>query len=304
MRLVTRSDFDGLVSGALLKELGVIDEMFLTHPKDLEDGKVVITENDVLVSVPYVKGCGLWFDHHSDENECLNLDGEYKGCSKLASSTARVVYDYYGGEEKLGKFKELMDAADKADSAQFSKDDILNPRGWELLSFICDPHTGLGSHLSYRTSDKQLMEQLLDHLRTKSLDEIMAEPDVKERVDRYNEQNEPHKKMLEEHSRVDGPIVITDLRGVSEIPPGNRHRIYTLYPDANISIRLTDDSKKQFVAISVGYSVLNRTATIDVGSLMLMYGGGGHKHVGACQVSCDDADKVVDDIVEMIKTQS
>ena len=304
MRLVTRSDFDGLVSAALLKEIGLMDEMFFTHPKDLQDGKVPVTVNDVLVNVPFVEGCGLWFDHHSSEGERLKLEGKFDGSSKMAPSAARVVYDYYGNDERLAKFKELMDAVDKADSAQFSKEDVLNPKGWELLSFICDPRTGLGYHREYKISNKQLMEQLTDLLRTKSLDEIMEDPDVKERADRYNEQNELHKKLLEEHSKVDGPIAITDLRGVSEIPPGNRHLVYALYPDTNVSIRLIDGFKKQNVAISVGYSILNRTAKVDVGSLMLKYGGGGHKAVGTCQVPYDDADKVIGEMVEAIKAES
>jgi oligoribonuclease NrnB/cAMP/cGMP phosphodiesterase (DHH superfamily) len=304
MRLVTRSDFDGLVSAALLKEIGLMDEMFFTHPKDLQDGKVPVTVNDVLVNVPFVEGCGLWFDHHSSEGERLQLEGKFDGSSKQAPSAARVVYDYYGNDERLAKFKELMDAVDKADSAQFSKEDVLNPKGWELLSFICDPRTGLGYHREYKISNKQLMEQLTDLLRTKSLDEIMEDPDVKERADRYNEQNELHKKLLEEHSKVDGPVAITDLRGVSEIPPGNRHLVYALYPDTNVSIRLIDGFKKQNVAISVGYSILNRTAKVDVGSLMLKYGGGGHKAVGTCQVPYDDADKVIGEMVEAIKAES
>jgi len=304
MRLVTRSDFDGLVSAALLKELGIINEMFLTHPKDLQDGKVPITEKDVLVNVPFVEGCGLWFDHHSSEDERLDLEGKYKGCNKPAPSAARVVYDYYGGEEKLGKFKELMHAVDKADSAQFSKEDVLDPQGWELLSFICDPRTGLGYYRDYNISNKQLMEQLADYLRSKSLDEILEEPDVKERVDRYKDQNEIHKMMLEEHSKVDGSVVITDFRGFSGIPPGNRHLIYALYPDTNVSIRLVDGFKKQNVSISVGYSILNRTAKVDVGSLMLKHGGGGHKAVGTCQVSYDDADKIIGELVEAIKVES
>ena len=269
----------------------------------MQDGKVPITENDVLVNVPYVEGCGLWFDHHSSEHERLNLEGKYKGSSKLAPSAARVAYDYYGGEEKLPKFKELMEKVDKADSAQFTREDILNPQGWEFLSFICDPRTGLGYHRSYKIGNKQLMEELVDYLRTKDINEIMEIPDVKERVDRYKEQNELHRKMLEELSKVDGPVVITDLRGVSEISPGNRHLIYALYPDTNISIRLIDGFKKQFVAISVGYSILNRTSNVDVGSLMLKYGGGGHKQVGTCQVSYDDADRVIGEMVEVIKAQ-
>ncbi|MBF0274257.1 MAG: exopolyphosphatase [Nitrospinae bacterium] len=304
MRLVTRSDFDGLVSAALLEEMNIIDEMFFTHPKDLQDGKVPVSENDVLVNVPFVEGCGLWFDHHSSEEERGSLEGKFKGASQQEPSAARVVYNYYGGDEKLGKFKELMVAVDKADSAQFTREDILNPQGWELLSFICDPRTGLGYHRSYKISNKQLMEELAGHLRTKSLDEIMSLPDVQERIVRYKEQNALHKEMLEKHSRADGPIAITDLRGVDDVPPGNRHLIYAMYPDTNISIRVIDGFKKQFVSLSVGYSILNRTATVNVGSLMLKYGGGGHKAVGTCQVPYEEADGVIEAMIEAIKAES
>ncbi|MEE8483669.1 MAG: exopolyphosphatase [Nitrospinota bacterium] len=301
MRLVTRSDFDGLVSAALLKELDVIDEIFFTHPKDLQDGKIPVNANDVLVNVPFVEGCGLWFDHHSSEDERLSLKGKFEGSSKPAPSAARVVYDYYDGPNKLSQFDELMEAVDKADAAQFTKEEILNPKGWVLLSFLCDPRTGLGYHRGDRISNLELMTDLVAHLRTNSISEILELPDVKDRVDRYFEQSKLHQELLQNHTKVDGPIAVTDLRGVVDIPPGNRHMIYAIYPESNISIRLIDGKGQEFVSLSVGYSILNRTAKVDVGSLMLKHGGGGHKAVGTCQVSYDDVDKVLAEIVDAIK---
>ncbi len=308
MRLVTRSDFDSIVSAALLRELGVVNDIFFTHPKELQDGKVAVTKNDVLVNVPYVEGCGLWLDHHSSEGERLNLQGKYKGCSKPAPSAARVVYEYYNCSEgpskfnKLMKIDEIMENVDKADSANFTIDEILNPEGRVLLSFICDPRTGLDHSHHYSISHMQLMTELVEYLRTKSIDEIMELPDIKERVSRYFENDKHHKAFLRKYSKVDGTIVITDLRGISDMPPGNRHIVYALYPDSNISIRIVDGEKDKFVTFSVGHSILNRTSNVDVGSLTLRYGGGGHKAVGTCRISCgDDSDRVLNKIVEAIK---
>lgn len=302
MRLLTRSDFDGIACAVLLKEIGIMHEMVYAHPKDLQDGKIEVTKNDILANVPYVKGCGLWFDHHSSELERLELEGKYEGLSKLAPSAARVISDYYG-VDKFEKYQEMLQYVDKVDSAQLTEDEIMNPAGWVLLGFICDPRSGLGYHKDYRISNLQLMRDLMDHLGNKSIEEILQLPDVKERVDRYFENNVIFKKFLLEQSTQVGPIVITDSRGTKENPPGNRFLIYSLFPETNISIRLIDGRGKEFVAISVGYSILNRTSNVDVGSLMLKYGGGGHKAVGTCQVPYAEANQVLKEIIEAIKAQ-
>lgn len=300
MRLLTRSDFDGIACAALLKELGVIDSMEYAHPKDLQDGKIEVTENDVLANVPYVPGCGLWFDHHSSEQERLALDGQYRGCSRDAPSAARVIYDYYH-DPRLSKFDEMLQYVDWVDSAQLSEEEILNPTGWVLLGFLCDPRTGLGYHKSFTISNLQLMKDLMESLRSESIDEIMANPNIQERVKLYFENDARCKEFLKKNTRVDGPIAITDARGATEMPPGNRFLVYSMFPETNISIRLIDGRGKQFVAISVGYSILNRSATVDVGSLMLKYGGGGHQAVGTCQVPYADADRVLAEMVQAIK---
>ena len=300
MRLLTRSDFDGICCAVLLKELGLMDEMVYAHPKDLQDGKIPVTQDDILANVPYVPGCGLWFDHHSSERERLSLQGKYEGRSTNAPSAARVIYDYYG-PEKLARFEEMLRYVDKVDSAQLTEDEILNPAGWILLGFICDPRTGLGYHKNYRISNLAFMNDLVEHIRTRSIDEILALPDTQERIALYRENDLKGRAFLKERSRADGPVVITDARGAAEIPPSNRFLIYSLFPETNNSIRLIDGRGKEFVAISVGYSILNRTATVDVGSLMLRYGGGGHKAVGTCQVPYDQADTVLNELVAACK---
>lgn len=300
MRLLTRSDFDGLACGVLLKEAGIVEDWKFVHPKDIQDGIVEVTENDVLANVPFVEGCGLWFDHHSSEAERLKLANQYKGDSRLAPSAARVVYDYYGGPAKFSHLEDMMAAVDKVDSAQLTVEEILDPKGWVLLGFIMDPRTGLGRFRDYRISNYQLMEFLMEVCRKHSIEEIMDMPDVRERVVRYFEQNELFKDMLQHYTRLDGNVIITDLRGVDPIYSGNRFLIYSLNPEQNISIWMVDGRNKQNCPIAVGHSIINRTSRTDVGSLMLKYGGGGHKAVGTCQVPYEDADQVLAALLEQM----
>lgn len=301
MRLLTRSDFDGLACATLLKELGVIDSWKFVHPKDLQDGLVEVGPNDVLANVPYVPGCALWFDHHTSEEERLGRDIKFEGESRPADSAARVIYEYYGGKEKLAHFEEMVINVDKVDSAKLTADEILNPSGWVLLGFIMDPRTGLGRFREFRISNYALMEKLIDECRTKNIAEILADPDVEERVKLYFEQDAKFREMVQAHTRVDGNAIITDLRGVSPIYTGNRFLIYSLFPQQNISLWLVDGHDKVKCPIAVGHSILNRTSKTNVGALMLKYGGGGHPQVGTCQVPAEETDKILEELVTQIK---
>ncbi|WP_274366123.1 exopolyphosphatase [Paenibacillus thermotolerans] len=227
MRLITRSDFDGLVCAMLFKKMNMIDEMKFVHPKDVQDGLIEVTKNDILANVPYAEGCGLWFDHHSSEMERVKEKGTYEGESRIAPSAARVVYDYYGGREKFGpELDDIMAGVDKADAAQFSADDILYPKGWDLLSFLMDARTGLGRFRDFRISNYQLMEQLVDHCAYLTIDQILELPDVKERVDRYFEMDTLFRDMIKKHTRIEGNVIVTDLRDVETIYAGNRFMVY------------------------------------------------------------------------------
>ena len=303
MRLLTRFDFDGICCAALLREVGVVDEVKFCHPKDLQDGIIPVTKDDVLANVPLVEGCGLWFDHHSSENERHNLHGHYKGASKSALSAARVIYEYYDGEKKLSRFDEMMKYVDIADAALFTPEDILNPKGWVLLAFICDPRTGLSFFQGFRINHYDFMEEMIDILGTNSIDQIMENADVKERADQYFKMEEHYEVFLQKNSKADGPVAITDMRDLEENPPGNRFLIYSLFPDTNISLRLMDGKDKQNVVFSMGHSITNRTSKVNVGSLLLKYGGGGHERAGTCQVPHDDADRVLGELVDAIKNQ-
>lgn len=304
MRLVTRSDFDGLACGALLKEAGIIDHWKFAHPKDLQDGLVEITEDDCLANVPYVKGCGLWFDHHSSEFERNELAGKYKGESRLSPSCAHIVYDYYGGRERFPQFDDMLEAVDKVDSGNLTIDEIQNPTGWILVGFLMDPRTGLGRWRDFTISNYQLMEKLIDACRTMTTAQILELPDVKERFEVYFEQNQRFMEMVRQYTRVEKDVIITDLRGVNPIYSGNRFLIYSMYPEQNISVWIVDGKGGLGCSAAVGYSVLNRTSHVDVGSLMLKYGGGGHKAVGTCQFKDGEIEeklpKLLDELINYL----
>jgi len=301
MRLLTRSDFDGLACGAILLYLGIINEWEFVHPKDIQDGLVKATDNDILTNIPYVPGCKLWFDHHSSETERLGKDAYFEGVSRKAPSCARVVYEYYGGDEKLGRFAEMIRYVDKVDSADLTPDEITNPSGWVLLGFIMDPRTGLGRFRDFTISNYDLMKKLASACATKNIEEIMAMPDIKEREAVYHEQGKLFADMLKKVIHIDENVIVADLRGIETIYAGNRFLMYTMHPEQNISVWIVDGKNKQNCAITVGYSIINRSATLNVGSLLLKYGGGGHTQVGTCQVPYDDADKVIAEIIGQCK---
>jgi oligoribonuclease NrnB/cAMP/cGMP phosphodiesterase (DHH superfamily) len=307
VRLFTRADFDGLVCAAILEELDIVDEIAFIHPQDLQDNKVKVTQNDIIANAPFVEGCGLWFDHHCSEHERLQSVGRYTGASELAPSAAQVVYRYFknrnGYHKKLKKFKELVTSADIVDSAQFTQGDILNPQGYVLLSFISDPRTGLGLRHTFRISNLELMKQMPRLLRTKSVEQILAMPDFHQRIQVYFDETERYKQFLLENSCIKGHAIVIDFRDVENPPIGNRFLEYVLHPEQNISIRVADGKNQGVTMISVGLSIINRTSQINVGSLTLRYGGGGHRQVGACQVNCIDADKIVNEMVQLINTK-
>ena len=298
MRLVTRSDFDGLVCGVLLKEVGIIDSMKFVHPKDIQDGAVEITSDDVLTNIPYVPGCGLWFDHHSSEDErALHEQHNFEGSCKAALSCARVVWDYYGGNERFERLHGLMEAVDKFDSATLDPDDIFHPKDWILLAYIMDPRTGLGRYHDYRISNYQLMEDMIDYCRTMTVEEILQIPDVQERVTRYFEHEPKFLKFLKDHSAMHETVLVTDLRGAEETPCGNRFMPYALFTEPTISIRIIDGKANEFCVFAVGHNIFDKSSLTNVGSLMLRYGGGGHERAGTCQVSYEDADRVLQELI-------
>ncbi|MDH5561514.1 MAG: exopolyphosphatase [Deltaproteobacteria bacterium] len=302
MKLLTRSDFDGLACAVLLVEKGVVDEYEFVHPKDIQDGQVKITQNDVLANVPFAEGCGLWFDHHSSEEDRLEMGKlEFEGLSKSAPSAAQVIWEYYGGEKTFGPhFLPLLDAVNKADSANLTREEVLDAKGWILLAFIMDPRTGLGRFRDYRISNYQLMQDLIQHCRTKKVEEILDLEDVKERTKRYFEQQELFKDMLKRCCTIKENLIISDLSEENTIYCGNRFLVFALYPQQNIELRIMQGKDKQNMVFTCGHSIINKTSKTNVGKLMLKYNGGGHDKVGTCQVSHDGYQKALQEITETI----
>jgi len=298
VRLITRSDFDGLVCAVLLKEIGLIDQYRFVHPKDVQDGKVEVSPDDVLANVPYAPGCGLWFDHHSSEGaRALHADG-YQGRFAQAPSCARVIWDYYGGYSRFGKHLDaIMRAVDKADSADLDVDDIETPRDWILLSYIMDPRTGLGRYRDYRISNYKLMEDLVDYCRTHPINDILTLPDVRERLERYWKQTELFREMVRRCATQRDNVVVLDFRNEEEIFAGNRFVAYSMFPTANVSIQVIWGLRQQNVVMTCGHSIINRTCKTDIGKLMLEHGGGGHQKVGTCQIATDDAERVLEELI-------
>lgn len=301
-RLVTRSDFDGLVCAMILKELDLIDDILFVHPKDVQDGKIDITENDITTNLPYDPRVGLAFDHHESEISRVVADTENKFIiDAYAKSAARVVYDYYGGAEKLKRVSpEIMEAVDKGDSADYTVDEILVPEGWTLLNYIMDARTGLGRFRNFRISNYDLMMELIDACLKYSIDEILVLPDVKERVDLYFEHQELFKKQLNRLVEVHDKVAILDLREEETIYAGNRFMIYALYPEVQISVHIAWGFKKQNTAVMIGKSIINKSSDVNIGDICLEYGGGGHANAGTCQLDNEMVDSELPKIIEKL----
>lgn len=297
-RLITRSDFDGLVCAMIFKELGMVDDIKFVHPKDMQDGLIEVSDKDISTNLPYVEGIHLAFDHHLSETSRVGEKKDNHIIDPDAPSAARVVYNYYGGAEKFPRItEEIMAAVDKADSAQFNMDDILNPKGWELLSFLMDARTGLGRFRNFRVSNYELMMLLIDYCLEHPIEEILELPDVKERVDMYFEQQELFKNQIEKVHTIEGDVVVLHLKDEDPIYTGNRFLVYAMYPETKISVHVMWGLKKQNTVFTIGKSIVNRSSNVNIGDICLEYGGGGHMNAGTCQVPNEDAERLLPEII-------
>ncbi|NRB67724.1 MAG: exopolyphosphatase [Vibrio sp.] len=300
-RLVTRSDFDGLVCAVLLKQLDLIDDIKFVHPKDMQDGIIEITARDIVTNLPYVEQAHLVFDHHL--SEMIRNSGERPNhiIDPNAPSAARVVWEYYGGEQTFpADWLGMMEAVDKGDSAQFSRDEVLDSTGWNLLNFLMDARTGLGRFRDFRISNYNLMMDLIEYCTSHSIDQILEHPDVKERIELYKEHENLFKEQIQRCATVHDNLVFLDLTEEETIFAGNRFMIYALYPQCNISIHKMWGFQKQNTVFATGKSIFDRSSKTNVGELMLKYGGGGHKAAGTCQIDNDKVQHVEKELIEAI----
>jgi nanoRNase/pAp phosphatase (c-di-AMP/oligoRNAs hydrolase) len=290
----------------MLKDLGMLDSIKFLHPKDVQDGKVEVTENDILTNLPYVPSCHLCFDHHA--SEALRTSG-FSGPNHIlngaANSASRVLYEFYGGRNAFPDVREdMLLAVDKADSARFTADDILNPRGWVLLSFLMDARTGLGRFREFRVSNYQLMMQLIDYCKEHTIEEILKLPDVRDRIDLYREHHDKFADQLRRCTTVHGNVAVLDLRNEEVIYVGNRFMIYALFPQCEVSMHVMHGLKQQNTVLAVGKSILNRNSKTKIGDLLLTYGGGGHDAAGTCQIDKELAEKVKWEIINRINADA
>jgi nanoRNase/pAp phosphatase (c-di-AMP/oligoRNAs hydrolase) len=294
MRLVTRGDLDGLTSAVIITLKEPVDDLLLIHPQQITDKAVEIRGDDILVNLPYDPRCGLWFDHHllTDSNE--KPPEGFRGRYGLAPSAARLVYDYYRerhpDDPALLRLERLVEETDRLDAAQLTPDDVENPGEYILLGYTIDSRTGLGSFDDY-------FAKLVGWLKTMSIEEVLAQPEVKERVDRIRSESAEFKSLLTRNSFVVNNVVVTDLREIQRLPAGNRFLVYTLFPNANVSLRVHWGPRDDTVIAAVGHSIINRTCRTSVGELMSRYGGGGHRGAGTCVLPIANAADAIDEIL-------
>ncbi len=298
-RLVTRGDFDGVVCGTLLKELEMIDDTLFVEPADMQAGRVDVGPNDIVSNLPYMENAHMCFNHHVSEVERVGTRDNLV-LDSLAPSAARVIYNHFGGKEGFPEIsEELMDAVDQADSAQYTEEDILAPSEWTLLNFLVDPATGLDRVKTFSISNEQFIEDLMTYCRHNPIEEILQLPDVLERFEVYTYDSEFAERQYKRCSRIEGNVVVSDMREEEDLVPVNRFLVYALYPESNVSIRIERASDGR-VRIAAGKSVLDRSSKANIGSLMLTYGGGGLAAAGACRVEAEKVDEVVAALVRDI----
>lgn len=295
MRVFTRGDMDGMTSVVLLSLVEDIGEIAFTHPKPMQEGNIEVNKNDIIINLPYVAGCGIWFDHHISEEVKLQSIGNFKGSFSVAPSTARVIYDYYKSP-KFDKFKDLLEATDRLDSGRLTMDDVVNPSGWILLGLTMDPRSGLGMEF------RDYFRRVVEYVKNSPMQTVLEYPDVKERCQKVLEEQYEFKKVLKENSRQEGNVIVTDFRELRSLPAGNRFLVYTLYPEANVEVRLFPGVLDNTV-VAVGRSIFNRTGKTNIGQLMAKYGGGGHAGAGTCQLAADTADVKIAEIINQLRNE-
>jgi len=295
MRILTRGDLDGLTATVLVSMLEKITEIRFAHPKDVQDGKIPCDAEDILINVPYVKGCGLWFDHHVTEEHKISEMGPFKGRFEVAPSAARVVYNHYRRPDLFDPFQEMLEATDRLDSAQLTPDEVSDPQGWILLGLTLDPRTGLGPEF------QKYFRWLAEYVKEVSLEKILKHPEVKKRCDRVLQEQDQFRKLLQERTHLEGNVVMTDFRGVRNAPVGNRFLVYTLYPSADVEVRIFPGKENKTVNVAVGHSIFRRTCKVNAGELCAEYGGGGHFGAGTCQLEPTRAEAQIQEIVGRLK---
>ncbi len=299
-RLITRADFDGVVCGGLFLELDLIDSVVFAEPREMQTGEFLVRPNDITANLPYVPGVHHCFDHHSSEVRRVGAQTNLT-IDPLAPSAARVIYAHYGGANAFPKISpDLINAVDKADSAQFDEQDILSPDGWVLINFILDPRTGLNNAATFSVANDRFLEDMMVYCRHHPVEELLKIPDVAERVAVFWKNEEHYELQLRRRTTLSENIAIVDFRGEEKIFAGNRFTVYALNPECNMSMMLIPNRDDETVTIAVGKSILKRTSNANLGGILLDFGGGGHAAAGTCLAPTGKVDEIAAAIVDRI----
>jgi hypothetical protein len=293
MNVLTRGDLDGLTSCVFLSHVETIREIRFAHPKDVQDGLVPVTADDIIVNLPYVNGCGMWFDHHVSQDEQAKEVGSFKGRYGVAPSCARLIYEHFK-HPAFEAYKVMLDETDRLDAAQLRPEDVTDPKGWILLGYTLDPRTGFGPEF------QKYFRWLVEYVKEIPLEKVLQHPEVKKRCDRVHQEREEFAKLLKQHTALDGRVIITDFRGVRGAPVGNRFLVFTLHPQGTVEARIHMGKEGKTINVAIGKSIFNRACRLNVGLLCREYGGGGHDGAGTCQLKPEEADARIAEIVRRL----
>jgi len=295
MRIVTRPDFDGVVCAVLLHEAEDITEPIKwVQPSEMQKGLVPIRPGDIIANLPYRENCAMWFDHHYSNHP----QGAFKGAFRIAPSAASVVFDFY--DKQFGKdFVELVDMTDKIDSADLTREEVNSP---ENFPYILLSMTINGRNMT----DESYWNRLVDQLRSKNIEQVMADSDVRTRCRRVVEDNRAYTSLLMDHTRLEKHVSITDFRPLSPAPDGNRFLVYALFPKAVVSVKIRyDDHHENRVIVSVGHSIFNRNCRVNAGQMLSQFEGGGHNGAASCKFHVDRAGDYIPQIIDtLLKNES
>ncbi len=299
-RLCTKSDIDGLVSGILLKEMNLIDQIMFCHPRDIEKGIIEIGSGDITAGLPYKENAHLAFDYYAGP-ATADSDRPNLIVDKKMPSTSRVIYNYFGEHNFHNVSQDLLKTVDKGVSADISIDEILYPTGWILLNYLIDQRTGLDNFGRFAMSNAVLIEKLTDWCREYNIWEILDLPDLEARLDLYFSCTESYKSQILRCSSVHNNLVVVDMRAEDVLYPGNRFMTYALFPECNVSLQIMNHKSGTRTIFVVGKSFLDRSLATNVGQIMKSNGGGGHANAGTCEVDNEIAEKVQKGLINALK---
>jgi hypothetical protein len=295
MRIVTRGDFDSLVSSVLLSLNHEIDDVHITNPYLIRT-EIEISRNDIIANLPYQDNCAYWFDHHYNESEMAKTI-KFNGYFKIAPSCSRVIFEYYHNQNGTDLYEKIVKIADKIDSGKFIVEEITNPYGWFLVErtlHAFDPNGKLGDF-------KEYFKNLMEWIKTSSLSEILLSDEVQQRIEHVRSEHKLFVSALRECSRVEGNVIVTDSRQLRYFPNGNRYLIYTMYPEQNVSVSIFNKRNSDVSVIFCGHSIFNRTCNTDINSLLRKYNGSGRISAGTCVVNQNEADNILNSIIDELK---